>query len=214
MPRRGADRLPAPPRERRPVLVALGLLLVAGGALSAGLLALRLDERSPVLVAARDIAAGQQITEDDLAEAPVAADGVELIRATAADQVVGTYAAAGIPAGRLLDTSMLARDGFLGDGLAAVGLAVPPGRLPAEGLEPGDRVSVVSVPEGGPPREVSEDAVVSTVGGPPAEGSLTAPATGDGNELVTLVVPASDATDVAAAAIAGSFSLVLLERGS
>ncbi|MGF1645863.1 MAG: SAF domain-containing protein [Kineosporiaceae bacterium] len=209
---RGPGRLPAPPRERRPVLVTLGVLLVAGGALSAGLLALGLDERSPALVAARDIAAGEEITADALTEAPVAADGVELIPAGAAEQVIGTFAVTTIPAGRLLDTAMLARSEFLGDGQAAVGLAVPPGRLPAEGLRPGDRVAVVSVPQGGPAREVSGDAVVSTVGAPDADGALPA-AGAEGDELVTLVVPESQATDLAAAAVEGSFSVVLLERG-
>jgi Flp pilus assembly protein CpaB len=212
---RAPERLPAPPRERRPALVTLGVLLIAGGALAAGLLALQLDERRPALVAARDIAAGEQITADALTEAPVAADGVELIPAAAVDQVIGTYALSAIPARRLLDTSMLARSGFLAAGQAAVGMAVPPGRLPAEGLQSGDRVSVVSVPEGGQPTEVTGDAVVSAVGAPNSgDGRLPTGPGGEGSELVTLVVPRSEATDVAAAAVEGSFSLVLLERGS
>lgn len=73
---RRADRLPPAPRERRPLLAAFAVLLIVGGAAVAGLLALRADTRVPVLVLARDVATGQQITADDLAVTPVASEGL------------------------------------------------------------------------------------------------------------------------------------------
>ncbi|MGH3317395.1 MAG: hypothetical protein ACRDO0_14745, partial [Nocardioidaceae bacterium] len=47
----GRDRLPSPPRRRRPALAALAVLLIVGGATLAALLALRLDQRVPVMMA-------------------------------------------------------------------------------------------------------------------------------------------------------------------
>ena len=42
-----ANRLPAPPRQRRPALAAIAVLLIVGGALLAGLLAIRWTAGSP-----------------------------------------------------------------------------------------------------------------------------------------------------------------------
>ena len=46
------SNVPAPPRRRRPALTALAVLLIVGGAALAGLLAVRMDSREPVLVVA------------------------------------------------------------------------------------------------------------------------------------------------------------------
>lgn len=210
------ERLPAPPRERRPAVVALGVLLTVGGALVAGFLALNLDARSPVVVAARDIAVGQQITREDLAETMVAADGLDLLPSERVDTVLGTYATSSIPAGRLLDRGMFSTATPLAPGQAAVGIIVPPGRAPASGLVAGDLVSVVRV-DGGEGTVVTDDAVVSRAeaAGASYSGSIvgTPSGGGSGNTLATLVVAQADAPAVAAAAVDGSFSIVLLQRG-
>ena len=77
------------------MLAALAVLLIVGGAAAAGLLALRADTRVPVLVAARDIATGEQITAEALSTTPVAAEGTLLIPANRLDELVGTYASSG-----------------------------------------------------------------------------------------------------------------------
>ncbi len=53
---------PSPPKRRRPALTALAVLLIVGGAALAGLLAVRMDSREPVIVLNADVAVGQQIT--------------------------------------------------------------------------------------------------------------------------------------------------------
>ena len=94
--------LPSAPRERRPLLAALAVLLIVGGALLAGLLAMRLDQRVQMLAAKDTIKAGQVINKEDLVSASVASDLTTLVRADQIDQVVGVSANAGrFPAGGL-----------------------------------------------------------------------------------------------------------------
>ena len=71
------------------------MLLIVGGAAAAGLLALRADERVPVLVAVADIAVGQEITTDAVGTTPVASEGLKLIPSSQQDLVVGQFARVG-----------------------------------------------------------------------------------------------------------------------
>jgi len=155
------DRLPRPPRRRSAGLAALAVLLVAGSAAVAGLLALRIDERVDVLVARTDIPAGTRITESMLAVAPVAAQGVDLVPASRRSLVVGRYAAVPIPAERLIDTNMVTDRAALRGGTVAIGVVLAPGASPAGGLEPGDRVTVYGTDGEG--QVLSREAVVSSV---------------------------------------------------
>lgn len=202
------DRLPRPPRRRSAGLAALAVLLVAGGAAVAGLLALRLDQRVDVLVARQSIGAGEQITADMLAVAPVAADGPALIPVTRRGEVVGRYAAVPIPAGRLLDTGMVTDRSTLRAGTVAIGVVVAPGAAPARGLEAGDRVTVYGTDGEG--EVITSEALVSSFVRP-EQGSFGATSS---DTVATLIVPESAAARVAAAAAAGKVSLGLTERGA
>lgn len=215
----GAVRPPSPTKHRRGGLIGLAVLLIVGSAAVAGLLAIRLDSRSAVLVAGRSIAIGQQITQADLREARVASEGLTLIPVSDSRQVVGTYAAQEIPAGRLLDAAMLAKQGYLVEGKASVGVAVPAGRMPANGLRQGDRVQIIRVTDGSP-KVLVESAVVSTAPGAPSSrggggliggGSSRSSASA---EVATVVVSAEDGPQVAAGSAANELSLVLVGRGT
>jgi len=205
-----AERLPRPPGTRRPGLAVLAVLLIVLGAAVAGLLALRIDERQDVLVARTNITAGQQITADNLAVAKVASDGVAVITADQADQVIGRFASSEIPAGRLVDAGMLAGTSMLGSGRAAVGVPLSAGRFPAGGLEPGDVVQVVQALEG-KGAEIAAQATVSSV--KTSDDGVFASGT-DSITVITLIVDRDEAVQVAAAAAADQISLVLLERGT
>ena len=100
------SRLPSAPRRRRPAIAALAALLIVGGALAAGLLAVRMDEREAVIQVSKEIAVGQKITEKDLAEARVAGDSIETIKVSDARAVIGQYAAVNIKPGQLLVKGM------------------------------------------------------------------------------------------------------------
>lgn len=202
------DRLPRPPGRRRPGLAALAVLLIVLGAATAGLLALRVDQRHPVLVARHDIGTGQQIGQDDLAVARVAGDGLSMIPADQAGQVIGKYASTRIAAGRLIDNGMIGTSGLLSQGNAAAGLSLQPGRYPASGLESGDVVRLVRSVDGAG-RVLSQRAVIGSVQ-TPAEGVF-----GDGSNtiIVTVIVPEAEAPAVAAAGAAEQVVVILLSRG-
>lgn len=204
------ERLPRPPGTRRPGLAVLAVLLIVLGAAVAGLLALRLDDRQDVLVARTAIVVGQQITADNLAVAKVASDGVAVIGAAQANQVIGRFASAEIPPGRLIDPGMLAGTSLLGSDKAAVGVPLGTGRYPAGGLETGDVVQVVRAVEG-EGKEIAGKATVSSV---KSSDDGVFGSGGDTATVVTLIVSRNEAVQVAAAAAADQISLVLLERGA
>ena len=200
------DRLPRPPRRRRAGMVSLAVLLIVRGAAAAGLLALRIDSRTPVVVARAHIAAGQQITADALTTTPVAGEGLSLIPADQLNQLVGRYAATDIPAGRLLDAQMISGSGLLKQGRAAVGVVLKPGRAPASGLHTGDTVQVIRAVDGAP-EVLSSNATVSTVN-QASGGSFGS----GGDASATIVVDSADAPKIAAAVAADQVVIVLLSR--
>ena len=215
--RPGVVRPPSPTKHRRSGLIGLAVLLIVGSAAVAGLLAVRLDSRSGVLVAGRDIAIGQQITRADLTEVRVGSEGLSLIPSSQSGQVLGKYAAQAIPQGRLLDAKMLQTKGYLKRGVVAVGVSVPAGRMPANGLQQGDRVQIIQVTDGAA-KVLVDSAVVST---PPAAarsdgsgGILPGGGSQGPGAVATVIVSPQDAPDVAAASAANQLSLVLVERGS
>lgn len=188
------------------MLAALAVLLIVGGAAVAGLLALRADTRVPVLVAAHDIPVGQLITEADLTQTSVAAEGTFLVPADRSDVVVGRHARVAISAGQLLDTTMVTEQGLLEPGLVAVGASLAPGRMPASGLQPGDVVQLVEVADGSG-KVVVPDAVVSSFYDGGAEVGAS------GSAVVTLIVDEAAGADVAGIAADGSLAVVLVSRG-
>lgn len=200
-----------PPRQRRPALAALALLLIVGGALLAGLTAVRMDSRTAVLAASRDIAPGTVITAADLREVSVAADGLDLITAEQADLILtgAVYARVPISADSLVDQSMLTRESPVADGRAIVSVPLNPVLTPAASLDDGDLVEVVRVggeQSNGQPKELTQALVVSV--SQPTSGDL-----GSADGSVTLLVPDSAAAAVVDASGAGVAGLVLLQRG-
>ncbi|MBO3085511.1 SAF domain-containing protein [Cellulomonas fengjieae] len=204
-----SDRLPPAPRERRPMLAALAVLLIVGGAAVAGLLALRADERVPMLAVSKDVAAGSQIGEDDLHSVPVAADGTLLVPASQMADVVGKYARVKLSEGQLLDVSMLGDSGPLKDGMVAVGADIEPGRMPASGLQPGDIVQLVAVTDAAG-RVLVPDALVSATRN---KGAATTAGSAGSGITATFIVDTADAPQVAAVASSGDLSVILVTRG-
>lgn len=202
-------RLPSPPRQRRPALAALAVLLIVGGAAIAALLAMRVDERTPVLQAARTIPAGQQITEDDLTTVQVASELDSLIPESDRDALIGRYATVRINQDQLFDTTMVTEQGGLQEGQVAVGAVLSAGFLPAGGLQPGDVVDLVSIVTG-EGETIVEDARVSGVYS--AEGG-DAPANGANGATVTFIISREDEAEVAGLAATNQLVVTLVERG-
>lgn len=204
---RGAE----PPRQRRPALAALAILLIVGGALAAGLLAVRMDDRVAVIAANVDIPAGTEFTAENLREVSVASDGVETIPVDQAEAVIGTYAKVSIPAGTLLSESMRTGEAPVADDRAEVAIPLNPALTP-NGLQRGDKVQIVRIGSG--QGEAGGAAVLG-------EGLVMGVAAAGGDELggssqsgsLNLLVPADSAPLVVDAAGAGLAGLAILERG-
>jgi len=209
------DRLPRPPRRRRPGFAALAVLLVAGAAAAAGLLAVQLDERVPVLVARTAIPVGQQIQRDDLAVARVASGELKTISTSSVDSVVGRYATEAIAAGRLIEPGMLGDRSLLERGSVALGVVLKPGNVPASGVRTGDRVKVYRSKDGVGTLLASE-AIVDSVRTQDG-GSRFGGGSGGGDAQATIIVrddaQASVSSAIAGASLAGQLVLGLTERG-
>lgn len=201
----------APPRQRRPALAALALLLIVGGALVAGLLAVRMDSRVPVLVAKQPIEPGAKITEDDLGVTRVASEGVGLIGEEYADQVIGAYATTRIEANTLLDENLVSTKDPIPDGRAIVSVPLKGNLAPTSNVRSGDLVLVVRTAPSGSTDEAVEigTGYVLEVTEPDADelGGSTDDAT------ASLLVDEDAVLSVIDAASAGEAGLAIIDSG-
>ncbi|SEG99424.1 hypothetical protein SAMN05444920_11331 [Nonomuraea solani] len=160
-------KLPVPPRERKPALAALAVLLILGGALATTLLVLGSGERVSAIRVTQQIGAGQKFSQQAIEEVKIAAEGIDYVSWSQRAQVLDSFAAVTILPGTLLTSEMGVRaSSELGPGKATVGLALKPGQMPA-GVQQGDRVQVIFVPSRtsqGESRVLAAGALVFAVG--------------------------------------------------
>ena len=118
-----APRVAAPKGRRRPLMLALGLALVAVGALTSVWLVSSASQRVAVLVLARDVPYGSPITAADLTTTDVSVDpNVATIPASELDTVVGSVAATSLSAGSLLSRPQFTAAAPLDSPAAAVAM--------------------------------------------------------------------------------------------
>lgn len=210
--RPGSGRGTEPPRQRRPALAALALLLIVGGALAAGLLAVRMDDRETVLGAAREIPAGTLITEADLREMQVASEDVPTISLDFVDEILdgGTYAKVPIQENSLVDQNMLTKESPVTGDRAEVAIPLNAALTPT-GLASGDLVQIIRVANG-----QGADGGATVLG----EGLVMSVSSGSSDQLggssagsLNLLVPAESAAAVVDAAGSGIAGLAILDRG-
>ena len=209
-----ASRLPTAPRRRRPAVAALAALLVVGGALVAGVLAVRMDERQAVIQVSQDVGVGQKITRADLTETRVAGDVPGLVEASRAGEVVGLYAKVAMGKGQLLDRSMLTRQGPLQAGKAAVGIVLAAGRTPADGLASGDLVELVRIGQGSVPPAVIGQATVLAVSQDDQKSSSLGDRSSSDVQTATVLVDQTDIQAVTDASGNNKIAVALLQRGT
>jgi hypothetical protein len=210
--RAGVNRMPAPPRQRRPALAAIALILIVGGALVAGLLAIRMDSRVDVIAVSRTVNPGEKITADMLTSVRIASDDrVRLIGAQYSDQIVGDYAKGTIYKGMLLDQQLLTKHSPVGNGRAIVSVLLNPALTPAE-LSHGDLVQVVraadSTSSGVGAKDITQGLVLSVRKA--KSDSLGGASSGS----VSLLVPESSAKEVIDASRGTLAGLALLSSGN
>jgi hypothetical protein len=204
-------RPPSAPRERRPALAALALLLIVGGALAAAYLVVQSGHRVSAIEITQQVGAGQKIPLTAMREVQIAPGDLGYVPWTEASQVAQFYADTVIQPGTLLASSMVARSSNLAEGREVLGLALKDGQLPA-GLTVGDRVAIYEVSDsaqscpGSPGGVLSPNAVVLGVTVPPA-------AVNDSAIDVRVAVYPGAAGAVACNAANGNVSIAVLPAG-
>jgi hypothetical protein len=191
------------------IIAGLTLMVISG--LSALAIAQSLSNRVEVLVATRDIARGEEITESDLGVASVAAtSGVRAIDPAEKDELVGQIATGPIGPGSVVHPAQFV-DGATEDAnKVLIGLELEPGDFPRFALNPGDEVVVIEVS----PSTASAD---DDLAGPREVGTgevVEAVALRDADVLlVTLRVNDSIAVSISERAEQDRIRLALVDRG-
>ncbi|WP_148086238.1 hypothetical protein [Actinocorallia herbida] len=209
-------RLPVPPRERKPALAALAVLLILGGALVSAYLVVQSGQRVSAIAIAKPVAAGQPIPEDALEAVTVSNTGLEFLKWSERQKVVvGTFAAVPLVPGTLLNNNMITPNADVAKGRLVVGLLLKPGQYPAEGLRLGDRLALYAM--GGTEKNpkavmLAADAEVRDVSSPGSE-SRTSASSG-GGLLVSIAVQPAQAQDIALASASGAIAVAIVPPGT
>jgi hypothetical protein len=212
----GGQRLPASPRERKPALAALAVLLILGGALASAYLVMASGERVSAVRIAQPVAAGQRIPAGALEEVQVGDTGIQYIKWSERAKVTRYFAAVPLVKGALLTNSMISPSDAPAKGRLVVGLALKPGQMPSGGLTTGKHVMLYAVGGGtnGGPRAgtvLAQDAIVLGVGSGDAGGPTRLRS--EQTSVDVAVLPA-DAAQVTQAASAGTVALALIPDGT
>ncbi|RNI24776.1 SAF domain-containing protein [Flexivirga caeni] len=199
----------APPKlRRRPVLLAASVAAVCLGALL-GMMAYSLASSAKEVIALRTtVHRGDVIQRNDLMTVRVSADrGVRPVSGSDMSQVVGKRAAYDMAAGGLLTSSAVTNALVPAAGQSVVGIGVAPGQLPGIALQAGDNIRVIATPgdQGGSVAATSSASTTATVVDVQAEGS-------NGQQVVDVAVPDSQAAELAAQASTGKVAIVLDSR--
>jgi hypothetical protein len=175
-------RLPSAPRERKPALAALAILLIVGGALGAGFLITQSGKRVGAIEISQQVGVGEKIPMAAMQEVQIASgSSVNYVPWDEAGQVAQFYAANAIPAGTLLNGAMVVRANHVIAGKDVLGLALKDGQLPA-GLQVGDHVNIYQVSDateacpGSPGGTLAGNAIVLAISVPSATSGSSAAA--------------------------------------
>ena len=206
--------LPEPPRPRRRWgLFAAMVAVVCLGALGNLWLVRASSDASSVVAARVTIERGAVIGRDDLVAVQVGADpALQTVPAGQLESLVGKRAAVDVAAGSVLTPGSVTDTVLPDEGYSLVGVWLTPDQMPGAQLKAGDRVRIVATPgQQGTLTTAQEDpSSVSAVVVSAVTGSDT---TGQGAPtVVTVQVPAEDATRLAAVAATGKAAVVLDSR--
>ncbi|MFJ3020885.1 hypothetical protein ACIPH4_08040 [Streptomyces tendae] len=213
------DRLPSPPRERKPALAALAVLLILVGALGATMLVLRAGDRVEAIQLTADVKAGESITDDNIKSVMVNDDsGANFVAWSQRESLMKLQAKSTLYKGTVVVGEMFADKSGMEEGKATVGVSLKEGQYP-KGLGSGDNVAVYRVgtktsggdQDGGASGSAGADnsllverAVVESAGASSSD-SITST-----NLPVTLTVDAADVPALTQAASAGEVAVVLI----
>jgi hypothetical protein len=222
----GGRRMPSAPRERKPALAALAVLLVALGAVAAGYLVINAGHRVGAVEITQQVGQGQRIPASAIKEVEIASNsGINYVAWQYANRVAGVYAAVQIPAGTLLTSAMTTATNNLAQGKVQVGLSLKPGQAPAN-LLIGQSVEAFGVGTGSGCAAAAAGGAGGTGGGNSGNGGngsgsggpittgiiasvIGSTASNGSTAAVTLAVPDADAGVLACYASAGDVAIAL-----
>lgn len=201
-------RMPSAPRERKPLLAVVALILILVGGAGAGMLVLRSAQKTAAIVVSQQVNAGQQFTAQDFSQVQVSANtGLTYVPWNQAGQVLNYVAKTTIPAGTLLTPAMVTTSAKSLNGMDRVGVSLKSGTMPIS-LNVGDHVALYAL---------SKAAACDLVSGTVVEQDvqvLAVSSSGPGTALITVEANQGTAGQLLCAAAAGSLGAVLLPSGS
>jgi hypothetical protein len=212
------DRLPTPPRERKPALAALAVLLILVGALGATMLVLQAGDRIEVVKVTDEIQAGESVGDNVTSVMVAADDNINYIKWSQLGTLKTLKAKSTIYKDTVVMGQMFAKKASLPAGKAAVGLALKEGQYPSD-IKAGDVVSAYRVGTSGSSSNSSDDNTgssgTSSSGGGIVDNARVNAVNDDndatvstGNLSLTLLVDQADAAALASAAAAGEVAIV------
>jgi hypothetical protein len=204
LPMTDHDAAPAPvtpASRRRSIHLVIPLVVLALVLGAAGYLTGRFTGRGTSVVVLRDgVAAGTLIGPPQVRVAHSTAAPRDAAHSVAS--VVGMTAARDLPAGAMLTTADIGPIGSAPRfGMALVGMFLKPGQAPAEGLQPGDVVTVVQPPQNDNGQPGNPVVLARRV-------HVTVAHLTSNGESVSLLVPAGQAVALSAAAAQGNVAVV------
>ncbi|MEU0168480.1 hypothetical protein ABZ214_23995 [Streptomyces iakyrus] len=219
------DRLPTPPRERKPALAALAVLLILVGALGATMLVLQAGDRIEVVKVTEAIPAGGSVSTSNTTSVMVAKDdSIHYVEWSQLEQLKKLKAVSAIPAGVVAVGEMFGDEAGVAAGKATVGLSLKAGQYPT-GIKQGDTVAAYRVSSASGSSNsnsnssssassnsvIVDNARVTYVPGAKDSGDELVSST---NLAVTLTVDSDKAADLAQAASNGEVALVQVPGNS
>jgi hypothetical protein len=203
------NRLPTAPRERKPALAALAVLLILAGALTTVLLVTRSGNRIDVVMMKNDVPAGTAVTTNDIEDVQVAANsGIDYVEWTQVSGVVGHVFPFALISHTLLVGEMYhtSASDLPKPGQVAITLVLKPGQYTDKMVYPGNTVSLYLNGSSGSGTSGQGSAVTPTA----PVSALVLAVSGTDTIDVTLSIP----TDQVAPVTAASGSLILAVPGS
>ncbi|WP_328770977.1 hypothetical protein [Streptomyces sp. NBC_00286] len=214
------ERLPTPPRERKPALAALAVLLILVGALGATMLVLRAGDRVEVIQVTKTLQAGEAVDDSNITSVLVAEDSsIKYVRWEQRETLKTLKAKSPIYAGTVVVGQMFGAKSSLPAGKASVGLALKEGQYPSN-IKPGDIVAAYRASKTSTGSNSDNNSSGGTATGTDTllvdNARVNTKSSGDdatistGNISVTVLVDQDDVPALTQAAAAGEVAVVLV----
>ena len=203
-------RLPSAPRERKPALAILAVLLIVGGALAAGLVVVRSAQRVGAIEITAPVTAGELVPASAMSEVMIPSDtDVRYVAWHEESVVTQWYATENITSGTLLDQGMIGQSNPLSKNEPEVGLALKDGQLPSTFSRVTRSASTPPLTTPRLPRKsgglLAQDATVVSVGA-----SRQAPA----RLVVEMIAPGTDVGSVMCNSANGTAGIAITTLGA